>query len=224
MPDIHNLREMLEVPANRTLPLDGKPYHTLPLIQDSGKFIGDTFEIALHLDKAYPDGPSLFRPHTTGLIAVLNAHVDTLFTPYAALCSKMPFRDVEAAQDVFVRRHGLKSRDDLVLSSEQREVMFVKFEAMLGELAKSYHHTGGTTDHILQPGGTAKAQSQRPGRDEVGPWLDGDSPVYADFIVGAWLKMMETCMPPEDWQRVASWQGGLWGRVVDALAKWTVMH
>ena len=65
MPDIHNLREELKIPANRTHS-DGTPYHTLPAIHDRAKdkLIGDTFEIALHLDNAYPDSPRLFRPDT----------------------------------------------------------------------------------------------------------------------------------------------------------------
>ena len=72
MPDIHSVRSQLGVPANRTLP-NGSPYHTLPLIHDqsTATYIGDTFEIALHLDKTYPDSPPLFRPGTIGLTAAL---------------------------------------------------------------------------------------------------------------------------------------------------------
>ena len=52
-------------------------------------------------------------------------------------------------------------------------------------------------------------------------FLDGDEPVYADFIVGAWLKMFEASLESEDWRRVRAWQDGLWGRVVDALNEWS---
>lgn len=225
MPDITSVRQGLGVPANRTLP-DGTPYHTLPVIQDpaAGKVLGDSFEIATYLDSAYPDKPSLFAPLTTGLTAAFNAHVDGIFTKFAGLCSGMPFdpRSEAATKDIFVRRAGCKSWDDLVLSNEQREGLLVGLEAALGELAKTYKHTGGTTDWIWRAGGTDKAQSQQApvGREEGAPFLDGSTPVYADFIVGAWLKMMQASLPPADWERIESWHGGLWDRVVKALDSW----
>jgi len=226
MLDISALRETLGVPANRTLP-DGTPFHTLPVVKHTanGKILGDSFEIALYLDNAYPEAPSLFHPSTTGLTAAFNAHIDGTFTKFATLCSQMPF-DSRIKDDVtamFARRFGVKSWDEIQLNSEQRENMLISFEAALGELAKAYRHTGGTTDHIWRAGGTEKAQNQRPppGREEPGPFLDGDRPVYADFIVGSWLKMMEEGMKPDDWQRVRTWQDGLWGRVIDALGNWS---
>ena len=225
MPNISAVREQLHVPANRTLP-DGSPYHTLPVIQDteSGVLVGDSFEIALYLDDAYPEAPRLFRTGTTGLTAAFNARVDGLFTTYAILCSQMPFdaEVAEAVKEIFAKRAGAMSVD-MNVGPDQRKQLFVSFEADLGELAKAYRHTGGTTDYFWRRGGTEKAQSQRApsGREEGGPFLDGDEPTYADFIVGAWLKMFETSMPPEEWQRVRTWQGGLWGRLADALGKWS---
>jgi glutathione S-transferase len=226
MPDIASLREKLGVPANRTLP-DGTPYHTLPVIKDSskGEVIGDTFEIALYLDRAYPDYPSLFRPHTTGLTAAFNAYVDGVFTKHVALCTQLPFdpRVEKAAKAMFAKRAGVESLDDLQLSNEQREQTLVSFEAALGELAKAYHHTGGTTDHVWRAGGTDHAQKQRPppGREQAAPFLDGEGPAYADFIVGAWLKSMAESLPKEEWERVRKWQDGLWARLADALDTWS---
>lgn len=226
MPDIRSVREELGVPANRTLP-DGKPFHTLPVITDSGKVLGDSFEIALYLDEAYPDTPRLFRPFATGLTAALNAHMDGVFTKYAILCTQMPFdpRVQEAVGAMFASRMGGLKVETLQLTAEQQEEKMVEFEASLGELAKAYRHTGGTTDYFWRAGGTEKSQSQNApaGREgaEASPFLDGDEPVYADFIIGAWLKMFEAAMKPEDFQRVRSWQNGLWGRVVDALGKWS---
>lgn len=225
MPNITAVREKLGVPANRTLP-DGTPYHTLPVIHDhgSGGIIGDSFEIALYLDRAYPEGPRLFRPLTTGLTAAFNAQVDGIFTKYTILCSQMPFdpRVEDEIKAIFAKRAG-DMAVDLQLSPEQREKTLVAFEAVLGELSKAYSHTGGTTDYFWRDGGTEKAQSQRPppGHNESGPFLDGDEPVYADFIIGAWLGMYEASMPRGEWERLRSWQGGLWGRVFDALRQWS---
>ena len=223
MPDITAVREELGVPANRTLP-DGTPYHTLPVIHDTatGKLVGDSFEIALYLDNAYPNGPTLFRPFTKGLTAAFNARVDGVFTKFAGLCTQMPFDPavMSAVQEMFVKRVPAIQATGL---AQQGETSLVSLEAAMGELAKAYRHTGGTTDYFWRAGGTAESQAQQPppGREMMGPFLDGDEPVYADFVLAAWLKMFETSMPPEEWQTVRGWHGGLWGRIVDALAKWS---
>lgn len=227
MPDIAEARLKLNAPANRTLP-DGSAYHTLPLIHDqfTGSIIGDSFEIALYLDKTYPDGPQLFRPGTVGLTAALNSRVDGLFTKYVALSDSMPFppESKDRINKIFAARFGLKDLDSMKMSASAREAMFVEFEHALGEFAKAYRHAGGTTDYVWRPSGTAAEQAQNQGREEVGPWLDGDGPAYADFIVGAWLGHMAESMPKEDLARVRSWHGGLWARIHDALEPWREMR
>ena len=227
MPDITAVREKLGVPANRTLP-DDTPYHTLPVIWDlaTGKLVGDSFEIALYLDSTYTDGPRLFRPFTTGLTAAFNARIDGVFTKFAGLCTQMPFDPavLDAVQAMFAERMpAIQAMADQQSINQQGEISLASFEAALGELAKAYRHTGGTTDYFWRAGGTAESQAQRPppGRETTGPFLDGDEPVYADLVLGAWLKMFEISMPPEDWQHVRGWHGGLWGRIVDALSEWS---
>lgn len=221
LPDIASVRQELGVPANRTLP-DGTTYHTLPAIQDlsRGKIVGDSFEIALYLDRTYPTSPTLMQPGTTGLTAAFNAQVDGLFTKYVVLADQMPFdaRIAEKVKDIFAKRAGAAAFEHLQLSGEDREKLFVQFERALGEFVKAYYHVGGTTDYFWSQTGTAAAQAQTRGREQIGPYLDGDGPVYADLIVGAWLAMMEASMKPEDWQRVRTWQDGFWARLHDALA------
>lgn len=221
LPDIASVRQELGVPANRTLP-DGTSYHTLPAIHDAwtGKIVGDSFEIALYLDKTYPTARTLIQPGTTGLTAAFNAQVDGLFTKYVLLADQMPFdaRIAEKVQDIFVKRMGATTFEHLQMSGEDREKLLVQFERALGEFVKAYYHVGGTTDYFWSQTGTAAAQAQKRGREQVGPYLDVDGPVYADLIVGAWLAMMEASMKPEDWQRMRTWQDGFWARLHDALA------
>ncbi|KAF3359919.1 hypothetical protein VdG1_04994 [Verticillium dahliae VDG1] len=40
---------------------------------------------------------------------------------------------------------------------------------------------------------------------------------YADFIVGAWLRMFDVTLPAEEWQQVRGWHGGVFGRLHDGL-------
>lgn len=226
--DIRSLREELGVPANRTLP-DGSPLHTLPMIQDvnTGKIIGDSFEIALYLDSAFPDGPKLLHPRTAGLTATFNAHMDEVFTKHLGICTQTSFDPtiVQEVMAVFAKRFGVESLADMQLSNEQREALFVSFEVALGELTKAYHHTGGTADRVWRTTGTAKEQTQRPppGRENAALFLDSEEPSYADFIVGAWLKHFQVGLKAEDWQRVCSWQDGRWGKLVAALDRWSEM-
>ncbi|KAK4498916.1 hypothetical protein PRZ48_009426 [Zasmidium cellare] len=226
--DIAALRKGLGIPANRTLP-DGTPMHTLPMIEDAstGKIVGDSFEIALYLDDAYPDSPKLLRQHTAGLTAAFNAHMDEVFTKHLGLCTRASFdpATVEEVMATFAKRFGVKSLADMQLSDEQREAMFVSFEVALGELSKAYHHTGGTADRVWRTTGTAKEQSQQPppNRQNACVFLDGDEPAYADFIVGAWLKHFEGGMDPKDWERVCSWQDGRWGKLGTVLNRWSEM-
>lgn len=228
MPDIADLRKKLGVPANRTLP-DGTDYHTLPVIQDQAnkQIIGDSFEIALYLDKAYPQNPTLIVPGTTGLTAAFNAQVDGVFTRFVALADQMPFdpRVQEKVNTMFAGRFNVKSLDDMKMKEDARSAMLLAFEAALGELAKAYRHTGGTTDYIWRMSGTAPEAAQRgKGESDVGPWLDGDQPVYADIVVGAWLKMLEATMRASEWALVRTWQNGLWARIIDALADLSVIR
>ena len=222
MIDIPTVRENLGVPANRTLP-NGKPYHTLPVIQDqsTGKIIGDSFEIALYLDKTYPDSPRLIHPGTTGLTAAFNAQVDGLFTKYITLPDQMALdeRLTEQAKKIFAERMGTDPyAQSNPPTAEDREKTWTQFENAMGELVKAYYHVGGTTDYFWSATGTAPAQAQSRGREQVGPYLDGDDePAYADLIVGAWLAMLWKCMKPQDWQRVRGMQGGIWGRLHDTL-------
>ena len=82
MPCIPSVCADLGIKASRTHP-NGEPYYTLPALNDHGKAIGDSFEIACHLDEAYPEKP-LFLKGTKGLTAAFNAQVDALFTHYGA--------------------------------------------------------------------------------------------------------------------------------------------
>ncbi|KAH7123095.1 hypothetical protein EDB81DRAFT_913235 [Dactylonectria macrodidyma] len=54
-------------------------------------------------------------------------------------------------------------------------------------------------------------------RDTSGPIILGARVSCADFIVAAWLRMMRASLPDSEWDEVASWHEGLFGRLHDAL-------
>ncbi|KAG5928387.1 hypothetical protein E4U60_007784 [Claviceps pazoutovae] len=192
-----------------------------------GVLIGDSFDIATHLETQYPLSGTghLFPPikdlhappssiqHTKLLIplselraqsphvqyAHFNNQVDALFTAHAHLMAYyMPLDPctAEATKAEFVHRAGASSWEDFALDGEEREVMKMSLRDALGV------HLVGLF-----------------GRDSSGPFVLGGRATYADFIVGAWLKMMERTLPGGEWEEMRGWHGGVFGELHDALGE-----
>lgn len=193
------MRKRLGAAPNRTH-ADGSPFYTLPIIQDAstGEIVGDSFEIALYLDRTYAAGPRLIPAGSVGLHAAFNVQVDAVFTGSVILCVQgMPFNPETAAQSqaTFLQRAGRTSWEEMGVTGPAREEVLKGFNAALEELAKAYRFSGG-------------------------PFLEGDVPSYADLIVGGWLQFYKTTLDSKEWADLQSWQGGLWGRVHRALEKY----
>lgn len=172
---------------------DGEPFYTLPIIKDTAAdaVVGDSFDIAVYLDKTHPDGPPLFR-HSIALYAAFNSHMDSIFPAAAPLCSQsMPFNPetAELCKAEFCRRAGVKTWDELVVRGEARRKILSAFQTSLGEVAKYFRFTDG-------------------------PFVGGEEVDYADFIIGGWL-MFLSLLP--EWEEIRTWHGGLWGRLHDSL-------
>ncbi|RYP93694.1 hypothetical protein DL770_000225 [Monosporascus sp. CRB-9-2] len=221
LPDIAKVRSSLKVPPCRKF-ADGTDFFTLPILQDpaTDSLVGDSFDIAVYLQKTYPDSGSgnLFPPQTLDYVfthdpailvplsecresgfpeyAKFNMNVDAAFTAHVQLTVQgFPFdpATAEASKAEFVRRAGVTRWEDFALVGEEREKIKDSFRNMLGGLAKLFL------------------------RDTSGPFLLGTRASYADFIVGAWLRMMRATLPESEWEEVRSWHGGLFGRLHDAL-------
>ena len=210
LPDVAATRKKLGIPACRKH-ADGTDFLTLPILYDpttrqEGTFVGDSFDIAIHLHNkqhSSPDGgrPPLFPPNSLALHRTFNAHVDALFTLNGVVLAGyyMPLdpATADASRAEYARLAGVSRWEDLEIppGSEQRKEMLAAFEAALGS---------GLAAWFVR-------------RDE-GPFLEGGTPMYADLIVGGWLQMMRNCLP--EWEQLRGWHGGLWGRLHDALEEW----
>lgn len=199
---VTEVRKSLGALPVRKHDIDGGDFYTLPVIVDhaKGQTVGDSFDIALYLDQAYPsrDGePVLFPPSTVALHRNFNVHVDKLFSSFVVLAvAGIPLNPetAEVTKAEFCRRAGRKSWDDFRVDGDARAGLLEGFEAALGELAKLYVK-----------------------RDE-GPFLEGRVPMYADLIVGGWLGMMSVALP--EWEQLRAWHGGLWAQLHDALRQY----
>ncbi|KAL4772525.1 hypothetical protein BDW60DRAFT_207142 [Aspergillus nidulans var. acristatus] len=231
LPSIPSVRQSLGVPAGRKF-ADGSDFYTLPVIVDeaTGSKIGDSFDIAIYLHERYADAngakgdlfPVLrneekldFRtPNTAMLVplsamseaarqdkyleyATFNTHVDAAFTLHVLLTVHgLPFPPdtAEATRAEFCKRAGVPSWDAFTVSGEARGKLKESLKETLAELAKLFV------------------------RNENGPFILGEKPCYADFIVGGWLRMLSVCLPADEWEEVRGWHGGVFGRVFDALS------
>ncbi|KAI1120956.1 hypothetical protein F5Y10DRAFT_257363 [Nemania abortiva] len=191
--DVTSIRKSLGADPVRFF-TDGEPFYTLPVIKDTsdGTIVGDSFDIAVYLDKKYPNSPLLFK-HSTGLYAAFNAHIDSIFPTGGLLFSAgFPFNpETEAKSKAeFCRRAGVKSWDELNVSGEARRKVVETYEVSLKEVAKCFRFSNG-------------------------PFIGGAEPDYADIIIGGWCMMLANVVP--EWKEIRTWHGGVLGKLHDAL-------
>ncbi|KAK2755069.1 hypothetical protein FQN54_006597 [Arachnomyces sp. PD_36] len=201
LPNVTKVRKSLGAAANRTH-RDGSPFYTLPIIKNptTGEVVGDSFDIALYLDNLKPDGPSLFPPTTVSLQAAFNVQVDAIFTNYVRLfVHGLPFNPetAEESKATFVQRAGAKSWDELTVTGKEREENLQGLKAALEPIAKLYKLRDGL-------------------------FLEGDTPIYADMILGSWLECYKVTL--KEWDVVQTWHGGLWGKIHQGLQKYAEMR
>ncbi|KAI0397965.1 hypothetical protein F5Y17DRAFT_256033 [Xylariaceae sp. FL0594] len=197
-------RMRLGEPPVRFFP-DGEPFYTLPVIRDvSGDketLVGDSFDIAVHLEKKYPDGPSLFRNGSVPLYAAFNKQVDDLFFHGVPLVTAgFPFNPETEAEckAEMCRRARLDRFEDFLIPDDARRAVLAKLESALGDVAKL----------------------SRFAEDKDGsPFFSGgDVPDYADIILGGWLNFFKETVP--EFEEIRTWHGGRWGKLHDALEQY----
>ncbi|KAJ7782276.1 hypothetical protein DFH07DRAFT_318549 [Mycena maculata] len=194
LPDIPSVRQKIGAAPVRTHVRDGSPYYTLPVIHDpsTGAVVGDSFDIALYLDKTYPSDTPLFPPASTAVQAAFNKYVDKFMDPFVVLCLQgLPLNPAtaEVSQADFCWRAGVERWDELAIVGDERARLLEQFNAALGgELARWYSYSDG-------------------------PFMEGENPLYADFVVGGWLGFMSVALPAKEWADIQTWQDGLWGRL-----------
>lgn len=224
--DIPQVRRGLGVPACRKH-ASGEEYYTLPVLVDgrAGAKVGDTFDIAKHLQETYPSSgagdlfpatkldftwdealpawapPLSERPagqddELHAEYARFNSHVDAAFSVNSGLMGSFMELDSEESKAVFLQRAGLTRWEQLEVNGEMRDTLTESLRRMMGKLAVLFE------------------------RDPSGPFVLGTQACYADLIVGGWLHMMQATLPEAEWQAARGWHGGVFGTLYDALEKY----
>lgn len=225
---IPSVRQSLKCPAGRKLD-DGSDFYTLPIVKNptTGEVIGDSFDIALYLDKHFP---------SSGAGAVFPAESThnglDYETPYKDTMFYAPLTDLKGREQAAYARFN--SEVDTTFTSNMRLFGYnlptnpgtdAEVKALF---AKRAHLPSWEVLKITDP------EERRKGMKDVeeglrtlaqcylvnasrGPFLEGEMPSYADLIVGGWLNMYSTVMPKGEWEEFRGFYGGVFGRLHDVL-------
>ena len=173
----------------------------VPVLDDDGHRVGDSWAIAAYLEDRYPDRPSLFGD---GAAARGLAQFVNLWTSGGLQLALFPC----LAKDI--HDHADPADQAYFRASREKRLGCSLEDAQAGREARREH-----LDRTLLP---LRSLLKRQ------PWVSGDQPMYADYIVFSafqWARMVS------GWQFLAgdddpirSWQrrvGGLFGGLADAV-------
>jgi glutathione S-transferase len=188
----------LEVPK-----VEGGASKTVPVIRDGERVVADSFAIALYLDEAYPDRPTLFSGEGGKALArFIERWSQLTIHPYVATVALTDLHDMQDEPNAAYFRESREQRygkrlEDVVAN---RDAGLSGFRAALEPLRSTLTYQ---------------------------PFLGGETPLFADYIVfGAlqWGRIASPFQLLDDDDGVARWfercldlHGGI-GRQVAAAA------
>ncbi len=141
---------------------------TVPLIRDGDRLVSDSFQIALYLDEAYPEQPSLFNGDGGKALArFVEGYSQTVLHPAATKIGVKMIHDMLDPVDRAYFRRTREGRLGATLEeiTANRDAEIAAFPAKLEPLR-----------HMLK----------------FQPFLGGESPLFADYIVVGlfqWLRI-----------------------------------
>lgn len=151
--------------------VEGGVSKTVPVIRDGTRVVADSFAIALYLDEAYPDRPTLFGGKGGEAMArFVERWSQTTLHPYLGSAAMM---DLCRMQD----------DDNMAYFRQSREQ----------RLGKKLEDVPGGRDAGL----TAFRASLEPLRSMLAyqPWIGGASPLFPDYIVFGALQWVRVASP-----------------------------
>jgi len=164
----------------------GGKYHQVPVLEDNGEVITDSWQIALYLDRTYPDRAPLFRTH--GEMA------------WARFFDRWFFRDVvpHMYRSYVLDNYNFARPEDRDYLRESRERTFLGGQR-LEEVVSGREKRLPTIRNSLEPLRVMLAET---------PWLGGLRPNYVDFCglsVFLWAAAINTMPPLEKGDMLFDW-------------------
>ncbi|PWK75566.1 glutathione S-transferase [Aminobacter sp. AP02] len=157
---------------------------TIPVIRDGEKVIADSFAIALYLEEAYPDRPTLFGGS--------GGETHARFIERWSQLTVHPYLGMTALTAL----HGMQDEANAAYFRQSREVRY----------GKTLEEVGAGRDVGL----AAFRASLEPLRSMLAyqPWIGGSGPLFADYIVfGAfqWARIATPYRLLDDADPIAEW-------------------
>lgn len=184
---------------------DGTLIYTVPIIfcPHCSQHVSNSLDIAIHLDRAFPEKPRLFAPGLAdeALVKAWDDHWHQLVgLHFFTVCGARTHAQLPPRSGAHFRR--------------TREGIFkVSLEQQTGpeRVAASWP--------ALRKGLSRMAQYTPPGETY---FAGGDAPTYPDCVMAAflvWMKRLFGRDSPE-WQSIESWDEGRWARLMRAFEQW----
>lgn len=181
---------------------DGRDHYTFPVIYDpnTDRVIEDSSNIARYLEKTYPDTPRLFPKGSNALQRAFEAAMGEIVNPptFMIYIHATAANLFEPSQKYFK-----ETRDGLFPAPEENESNWKKSEEAF-KLVSSWLERN----------------------DGSGPYVMGETPSYADFIVMSRLVWAKALFGVEsaEWARISSWEGGKWADYAKLFEEYEIMN
>jgi glutathione S-transferase len=182
----HKGLDVTTVPTiyTRIAEIDNGASKALPVLKDGDRIVPDSFAIALYLDEAYPDRPTLLGDDATvAACRVIEGWANTALGP---LIMRMIVKDIHDVLDAADQPYFRETREARVGRSLEEHQSGV---AALADALTA----------ALQPARHALAHYD---------WLGGSEPRYADYIVFGslqWLRSIAGGLPLASDDAVTGW-------------------
>lgn len=176
--------ETVPTPFTAVPSLEGGVSKTVPVIRDGDKVVADSFQIALYLEEAYPDGPTLFGGDGgKALSRFIERWSQLTLHPYIGKAVLMDVHDCLAAPDKAYFRKDREIRFGRTLEEvpRGRDEQLDRFRKSLAPLRSMLEHQ---------------------------PFIGGEGPLFADYIVAGafqWARVVSGFALLEDDDPVAEW-------------------
>ena len=208
-PDVEAVCKKIGAPPTGTRS-DGQPLYTLPTIFDpnTAQAVSDSPAIARYLDRTYPHaGPALVPRELDALIAAFQtAFMATTFGAghFAPIIVPAACALLNPRSEAYYRA--------------SRTAVFGDLDALapVGSERRAEHWRGTRRAFDAIAGWLGK---EADGAERLF-FTGGDNICFADVTIAGFLKYLEICLPAGEWEDLLSWDGGRWGRFMEAFKRY----